>query len=411
MIDVRLMRLVDQSVGTALCSALAGWKRATSVFRRGSGEVRTIAVMKFFGLGSIIVASPSLRALHEAYPNAKLIFVTFKQNREILEILGLVDHAVYIDNSSMGAMLRTTLAAIAELRRQRVDLAIDFEFFAKYPLALSSVAGIPRKAGFYLTLEPWRRSLLDVHGYYNHYFHTRDIFLSLVYLLVTGDRYYLDFDKWRARYQYPRLEPADVDVRRVQELLAKKGMRSGQRLVLINPNAAAELAREIRCWPEERYAELAQTICREYPDAFVAFVGAKSERDYTSRIAASCNSERIVSVAGEMSLRELLAVLSSAQLFVSNDSGPMHLACLVGTPTVGLFFAETPTLFAPIGEHVATVAPNLYSLPMFSVYNGKNPVNLDNAPARAVPIDEAMTAVRKLIGVRAKTAKPRAAKG
>ena len=411
MIDVKLMRWLDQSVGTALCTALAGWKRATSIFRRESSEVRTIAIMKFFGLGSIIVASPALRALHESYPDAKLIFVTFKQNREILDILGLVDQAIFIDNSSMAAMLRTSLAAIAELRRQRVDLAIDLEFFAKYPLALASVANIPRKAGFYLTLEPWRRSLLDVHGYYNHYFHTRDIFLSLVYLLVTGDRYYLEFDKWRERYQYPRIEPYDVDLRRVHELLATKGMKPGQRLILVNPNAAAELAREIRCWPEERYSELVQAICREHGDAFVALVGAKSESDYTGRIAASCHSDRVVSVAGEMSLRELLAALSIAHLFVSNDSGPMHLACLTGTPIVGLFFAETPTLFAPIAEHAETVAPNLYSLPMFSVYNGKNPVNLDNTPARAVSIEEAMVAVRKLIAVRPRMTKPRVVKG
>src|SRR5262249_336438 len=98
MIDVKLIRPGDPSVRTALCTALAGFKRVTSVFRRRSDEVRTIAVMKFFGLGSIVVASPSLRALHESYPNAKLIFVTFQQNREILEILGLVDHAIYIDN-------------------------------------------------------------------------------------------------------------------------------------------------------------------------------------------------------------------------------------------------------------------------------------------------------------------------
>src|SRR5262249_51816270 len=161
----------------------------------------------------------------------------------------------------------------------------------------------------------------------------------------------------------------------------------------MNPNVAAELAPNIRRWPETRYSELASAISREYKDAFVAFVGAKSERDYTTRIATACQSERVVSTAGELSLRELLALLSQAHLFVTNDSGPMHLACLVGTPIVGLFFAETPTLFAPIGEHVATVVPQLYSMPMFSVYTGKNAVNLENMPARAVSVEEAMAEV------------------
>src|SRR5262249_44632835 len=186
--------------------------------------------------GSIIVASPSLAALREAYPGAKIIFLTFSANREILDILGLVDQTILIDNSSLTAMARSTLAAMQELRRQKVDRAIDFEFLAKYPLALASLASIPQKAGFYLTLEPWRQTLLDVHGYYNHYYHTRDIFLSLVYLLVTGDKYYLDFDSWRERYAYPKIEPSEVDERRVQELLAKRGMQPGHKLVLVNPN-------------------------------------------------------------------------------------------------------------------------------------------------------------------------------
>jgi len=411
MLDVRLMRWVDQLVGTALCSGLAVSKQVTAPLRTSSRPIRKIAVMKFFGLGSIVVASPSLQALRETYPGAEIIFLTFKANKEVLEILGLCDRVILIDNSSLPAFARSTMAAIAELRREGIDLAIDYEFFAKYPLALASLAGIPKKAGFCLTLEPWRTSLLDFHGYYNHYYHTRDIMLSLVYLLATGDKYYLDFEAWRTRYAYPTVAPADTDVQRVRELLAAKGFKAGQRLVLLNPNVAAELAPNTKRWPEARYGELATAICREYPDAFVAFIGAKSEFDYVTRIATTCRSNRVVSTAGELSLRELLALLSIAQLFVTNDSGPMHLACLVGTPIVGLFFAETPTLFAPIGEHVATVAPNLYSLPMFSVYTGKNTVNLENMPARAVLVEEAMAQVRKMIAVRAGAAKPKAAKG
>jgi len=61
-----------------------------------------------------------------------------------------------------------------------------------------------------------------------------------------------------------------------------------------------------------------------------------------------------------------------SRLVVSNDSGPMHLACLVDAPIIGLFFADSPTLFAPLGSRVRSVAPPLYSIPLFSVYNGKD---------------------------------------
>ena len=114
--------------------------------------------------------------------------------------------------SRAGGALGLVLAALAvaaALRRAGCDLAIDLEFFAKFPLVLASMAGIPRKAGFYLTSESWRRELLDVTGFYNAYFHTSDIFLSLVYLCATGDYYYLRFGEWARQFSYPRIAPTD----------------------------------------------------------------------------------------------------------------------------------------------------------------------------------------------------------
>ena len=60
---------------------------------------------------SIVVASPSLLALREAYPNAEIIFVTFKANKEILNILGLTDRNIFIDNSSLKNFTKTTAQA------------------------------------------------------------------------------------------------------------------------------------------------------------------------------------------------------------------------------------------------------------------------------------------------------------
>jgi len=84
----------------------------------------------------------------------------------------------------------------------------------------------------------------------------------------------------------------------------------------------------------------------------------------------------------------------------------MHLACLVDAPIVGLFFADTPTLFAPIGSRTRCVAPQLYSIPLFSVYNGKDvavgkPSNeVGNAAACTVPLDTVMAEARALLAMR-----------
>ena len=372
MLEIKWMRTVDRVVGNALCSGFALGKKLSKPFQRAVPSYRKICVMKFFGMGSIVVATPSLVALRDQFPGCELHFVTFKSNRELLELIGLTDKHHFIDNSSMPALLASTLRVAAELRREGIDLVIDLEFYAKFPLVLASIGNVPRKAGFFLTPEPWRRDLLDVPGWYNHYFHTKDIFLSLIYVLATDDMYYLDFDAFSKKYSYPKITPAAADVASVRTKLTARGFKGRGRLFVINPNTSPDLAPEARKWPSDRYGALARALLAENPDAQVAFIGVKSEARYVDAILAATNDSRAFSIAGDLNLRELVALFSLTDLLVSNDSGPMHLACLVDAPVVGLFFADTPTLFAPIGTNVASVAPSLYSMPLFTVYNGKD---------------------------------------
>ncbi len=402
MFDVKLMRWIDNQVGNLACSVLATAKRVSAPFRKEAARPRKIVVTKFFGMGSIVVGAPSLMALRDSFPDAEIHFVSFASNREILEILGLTDKNWFVDTSSPRAFAESTARLARDLRAEKFDLMIDFEFFAKFPLVLGGLASIPKKAGFYLTQEPWRRTLLDVAGSYNHYFHTKDIFLSLIYLLTTGDLYYLDFEAFRAQYTYPQVEVDDDARRHVQTLLASHGA-SASRIVVINPNTSPDLAPEVRKWPEERYSDLAARILAEYEDTFVLFIGANSERAYVEEIVSGVKSPRAVSVAGQLSLRQLLALFQICDLFVSNDSGPMHLACLVDAPIVGLFFADTPTVFAPLGSRTTSIAPPLYSIPLFTVYNGKDVVagrpvdTIKNNAARSVPVERVLAEVRSML--------------
>jgi ADP-heptose:LPS heptosyltransferase len=400
--DVKLMRWIDNQVGNLACTAFATAKRVGAPFRRETTTYRKIVVTKFFGMGSIIVATPALAALRKAYPDAEIHFVSFSSNKEILEIVALTDKNWFVDNSSPSAFAASTLALARDLRAEKFDLMIDLEFFAKFPLVLAGLAGIPKKAGFYLTQEPWRRTLLDVPGSYNHYFHTKDIFLSLVYVLTTGDFFYLDFEEFRARYTYPETKVEKDAHDHVTRLLATRGLGS-TRTFVINANTSADLAPEVRKWPTDRYVEMTRRLLAENPDASIVFIGAKSERAYVEAIVSATDHERAISLAGELSLRQLLALFERTELFVTNDSGPMHLACLVDTPIVGLFFADTPTIYGPIASRTATVSPQLYSIPLFTVYNGKDVVagrpvaTIDNTAARTVTVDRVLAACRSLL--------------
>jgi len=403
--DVALMRRLDRVLGDAACSVLATAHRLRKPFA-STRPIKKIVVMKFFGMGSIIVASRSLAALRDRYPDAELHFVTFKSNKAILDILGMTDHNHYVDPSTPQDFVKTTLAAAHDLRKARCDLVLDLEFFAKFPLVLGSLAGIPQKAGFYLTSESWRRELLDIAGFYNSYFHTSDIFLSLVYLVATGDYYYTGFNEFSAKYKYPRIDPSDLERAALRNKLAGVGIKPTDALYVINANTSPDLAPEARKWPKERYAALADELAATTPNARVLFIGAPNERTYVQSVVDLCKSGRAHNIAGDISLRELLVLFAESELVVSNDSGPMHLACLVDAPIIGLFFADTPTLFAPLGSRVRSVAPSLYSIPLFTVYNGKDvavgkPSNeVGNTAACTVSLDAVMREARELLSMR-----------
>src|SRR3954471_11717575 len=122
--DVELMRRLDRVLGDAACSLLATAHKIRKPFTENR-PIRKIVVMKFFGMGSIVVASRSLAALRDRFPGAEIHFVTFKSNQAILDILGMTDRNHYVDPSTPQAFTRTTFEVAYELRRAKCDLVLD----------------------------------------------------------------------------------------------------------------------------------------------------------------------------------------------------------------------------------------------------------------------------------------------
>lgn len=397
------MRNIDWYVGVPLCYVLAfiTWVGKKLFPSEGFSpeEVRTVVVAKFFGIGSLTLALPAISALQESFPKAKVRLLTFSGNKEAAELLGLGAEACYIDTRSLPRFIFSTFACAWRLRLEGVDLLMDLEFFAKFPLILGFLMGARRKAGFYLTIEPWRRALLDDYGYYNHYRHVKDIFLSLVYLVRERDPYYVRFEEFAERHEAARLPARREDILKVREKLARAGFKKGQKLLLINPNAGKELAPEIKRWSPESFRELSGKVADFYQDSvFMVFTGALSEREYVGDILSYLEDKtHVYNSAGEFNLRELLAVLSMADLLVTIDSGTMHLASLVDAPMVALFFAETPVLFGPTGKHSKVICSDLYSVPMLTAYTGKQPFLNENIPARLIGAEEVFQSVRKML--------------
>ena len=91
--NISLMKYADEYIGRILCALLGRSKSRQAGFPEAAGNILFI---KFWGMGSIILTSPAVQAVHDKFPQAKLHYLTFESNREVLEILGIADSIITI---------------------------------------------------------------------------------------------------------------------------------------------------------------------------------------------------------------------------------------------------------------------------------------------------------------------------
>jgi heptosyltransferase-2 len=143
----------------------------------------------------------------------------------------------------------------------------------------------------------------------------------------------------------PRLYLADQEVKAAQDLLKKQGMQEGDILIGINPTAAYGSA---KCWLPERFAKVAHKLLQN-EKIYLVFFG---DQESVSLIKSICRTlpERTINLAGLTSLRELASLISLCRVFLSNDSGPMHIADALGVPVVALFGSTNEIVTGPFSQ-------------------------------------------------------------
>lgn len=130
----------------------------------------------------------------------------------------------------------------------------------------------------------------------------------------------------------PKLFLSPETVEAARTVLEEHGIQKDHFIVGINPGAAFGSA---KCWPQERFKELTAMLL-QHPDVRIVFFGDSVSKPLVDAISAPF-TERVVNLAGKTSLKAFTALLSLANVLVTNDSGPMHVAAALKTPLVALF--------------------------------------------------------------------------
>ncbi len=347
----RLALAIDRWIGPLLCAALLPVKALSrrTATGLGPGEVSKVLLVKMWGMGSIVLASPLLRELRSRHPEARIDFATLRENAEILDHYPEISGRFAPDLSrGVVRFLVDTLAVLWRVRRERYDLVLDLEFFTRFSAIFSFLAGARCSHGF-SSKGSHRGRLHDVQVPFNAYKHVSANFLAL----LRGQPFdrVLEFDP-QAPDLLPRLEARPGSWENCRALVEQEPCwLPGRPIVVVNPNAGG-MALERR-WPAERISELVGALVARR-DVNVVLIGSAPERPYVESIVARAGLEgRVVDLAGRLCIPELVALLANARVLVTNDSGPLHIGAAAGVSAIALFGPETPVLYAPLRSHAS----------------------------------------------------------
>lgn len=177
------------------------------------------------------------------------------------------------------------------------------------------------------------------------------------------------------------------DQQAAQDLLQA---RAGRDLVALAPGGGWPG----KLWPAESFRELAHRLLKR--DVDLLLVGSAGERNLASSILDGLDRDRVLDLSGQTPLPVLAAVLARCALLVCNDSGPLHVAAAVGTPTVSLFGPTRPQKWAPCG-HGHTAIRAVEHCPDCCPWHPRARCAHDRACMRAIGVDEVATAVGRAL--------------
>lgn len=319
------IKVVDFLAGRPLCLLLG----LASRFRKREvreGDPSRILVIRPGGIGDAVLFIPMLQALRRNWPRAEIVLLMERRNSGVIEGTGLADQVLRYDNPVRG---------LGRALRLRFDLVIDTEQYHCLSAVVAFLTGAPRRIGFGTN---WRRGLLTHSVPYDQELYEVFSFLQLAET-ATGEKH-----QWDPEIPfYPLPEPALVFAR---QALIPLGERP---LVAIHPGASIPERR----WPPTRYGALAAELAQD--GAGIVILGGKQDVQAAGVISAALAGKPFVDLAGRCTLQQAAAVVSRVAVYVSADTGLLHLAFATGTSTVHLFGPGVLSKWGPPGNRFRCV--------------------------------------------------------
>lgn len=303
-----------------------------------SNRVKKILAIELRYIGDMLFITPALRAIKENFPNAHLSLLMQRAYRDIMGENPCIDKLIlYVKETGLPGFVKI----LRRIRKEEFDLVINFHdswrciLFTALSKAKFKVGYNLRGQGVFLDA---KLTPAYIKGQPKH---EVDSHLDLVRIIGASEVNNKDPQMWITKQ----------DRRFASQFLNKHKIGSGDLIIGLNAGGSWPTKR----WPEEKFARLGDRLIKDY-NAKVLVFGGPQDISLLQRLKTFMRETPIVA---KINLRQLAALAQRCDLFISNDSGPVHIAAAIHTPTIAIFGPSDPRKYAPYGKGHLVVRKDL----------------------------------------------------
>ncbi|MCW5203990.1 lipopolysaccharide heptosyltransferase II [Desulfobulbus sp. US4] len=306
-------------------------------------NARNILIRSTNWIGDAIMTTPAVRSIRRNFPEAKITLLALPWVADVFRACPHIDQIFIYDKQGKHRGLRGKLLLAAELRQENYDLTILLQNAFEAAL-ITFLARIPVRGGY--TTDG--RGLLLTHGVRKHPEIGTKHQVHYYQEMVEG----LGLQRSENSLELFLDSAAEQEVDAlIKEALALQGEQANDIPIIgLNPGAAYGPA---KCWPVAKYAELAGHLADKTGGLIVIF-GTAADQEAAAEISAAAG-KRVLDLTGKTTLAQALACIARCSVFVTNDSGLMHVAAALNTPLVAVFGSTDHIATGPYSEQATVV--------------------------------------------------------
>jgi len=286
-------------------------------------------------IGDVVLSTPAIKAVRDEYPDGHIAVLVRSYARDVVDGNPYVNEVITYDKSGKENGILGNIRFVSYLRRKRFDLVIILHP-KNSSHVLTFLAGIPERIGYDKKLGILLTKRIP---------HTKQ------YGLKHEMDYALDV------LSYAGIKPKNKNLympinrsseEKIQAIFDNNGISEKDIVVVIHPAASCPSRR----WSLDRFAKIADILSEKFK-ARLIIVAGRDDAVFGRKVSGLMKFKPL-DLSGKTSIADLASVLKRSKLLISNDSGPVHIACALGIPVISIFSRKdrgiSPQRWAPVGK-------------------------------------------------------------